>query len=199
MKKKEWIYCGIGMALFLIVTYWTLCGYSLSFDTLIYDYLQRLPISFDSFFRFITKFANTNSIFVFLLVFAIIKPVYGKLLMANVLGNVLLNNIFKFIIQRERPSLPHLVEATGYSFPSGHTMVAVSLYGFLIYLIYKKRKNSLWRYITITLLAVLIFSIALSRIYLGVHYPSDIIGGVLLSSVYLLVFIVCVRKINPQI
>lgn len=199
MKKIEWLFCGVGIFLFFIVTYWTLCGHSVSFDTYIYECLHQLPHAFNSFFRFITKFANTKSIFVFVFIFVVMKPKYGKWVAMNVVGNVLLNNIIKFIIQRERPSLEHLVQAGGYSFPSGHAMVALSLYGLLIYFIYKKIKNPLWKYTTITLLVILIISIALSRIYLGVHYPSDIIGGLLLSSVYLFIFIIVMRKINPQL
>ena len=99
--------------------------------------------------------------------------------------NLLLKNIFA----RPRPNELRRIEETGYSFPSGHAMASTAVYGLLIYILYKEIKNKKIRNIACTLLAILIFIIDMSRIYVGVHYVSDVIAGTCLSVAYLIVFI----------
>lgn len=92
-------------------------------------------------------------------------------------------------MQRPRPTEFRIVEETGYSFPSGHSMVSMAFYGYLVYLIYKYVKNKYIKWTSITLLSILIFLIGISRIYLGVHYTSDVVGGFLISIAYLIIYI----------
>lgn len=73
-------------------------------------------------------------------------------------------------------------------------MVSLSFYGFLIYLIYKNIQNKYIKWILILLLGLLIFIVGTSRIYLGVHYPSDVLTGFLLASSYLIIFIGVANK-----
>lgn len=101
----------------------------------------------------------------------------------------LLNRILKFIIARPRPQILRLVPEGGYSFPSGHAMVSMGFYGFLIYLIYTKIKNKKVKYSLIIFLTLLILTIGISRIYLGVHYFTDVIGGFIIAIAYLHLFI----------
>jgi membrane-associated phospholipid phosphatase len=89
------------------------------------------------------------------------------------------NIAIKRVINRARPSLDHLVEVNTLSFPSGHSMSAMAFYGFLIYLCIRFKMQRAVRLILILVLTVLIFSIGLSRIYLGVHFPSDVAAGFL--------------------
>lgn len=112
----------------------------------------------------------------------------GILIWLNLGISVLLNQALKFIIQRPRPTEFRIINESGYSFPSGHSMVSAAFYGFLIYLIYKNVKNKYLKWSLITLLSLVILTIGISRIYLGVHYTSDVIAGFLISISYLIIF-----------
>lgn len=87
------------------------------------------------------------------------------------------NIVLKRVINRARPSLEHLVTVNTLSYPSGHAMSAMAFYGFLIYLCLRYDMRRWVRYLFVTTLGLLILSIGVSRIYLGVHYPSDVAGG----------------------
>ena len=93
----------------------------------------------------------------------------------------LLNQILKHLVQRPRPTEYRIIDEKGYSFPSGHSMASVAFYGFLIYLIHKKVNNKILKTILIVLLSILISLIGSSRIYLGVHYTSDVLAGFFVS------------------
>ena len=106
-----------------------------------------------------------------------------------------LNQILKHILQRPRPTEFRIIEETGYSFPSGHSMVSAAYYGFIIYLIYKMVENKKIKWTLITILSLLVISIGISRIYLGVHYTSDVIAGFLISISFLVIYTSIVSKI----
>ncbi|PIC70484.1 phosphatase PAP2 family protein [Sporosarcina sp. P18a] len=113
-------------------------------------------------------------------------------------GTGILNQVLKFIFKRERPNFHRLIDIGGYSFPSGHTMMAFSLYTILAYIVWRNLKTTGSR-IAITILAVfMIMMIAVSRIYLGVHFPSDIVGGALASSVFLFGVILIYQRFQRQ-
>ncbi|MDS1030459.1 phosphatase PAP2 family protein [Bacillota bacterium LX-D] len=104
----------------------------------------------------------------------------------------LLNKCLKDYFQRPRPLWP-LAEAIGYSYPSGHAMVSISFYGFLIYLGLTKIIKPKLRLFVVAFLAILILLIGISRIYLGVHYPSDVGAGFAAGGSWL---VVCVLVLN---
>lgn len=97
----------------------------------------------------------------------------------------ILNPLIKLLVMRDRPSLQHLVVETTYSFPSGHAATSMILYGTLIFLMPSLIKTREWAWMIQVLLGLLILSIGASRVYLGVHYPSDILGGYSLSLFWL--------------
>ena len=115
-------------------------------------------------------------------------------ILLNLIITTLLNLFLKNIIQRPRPVEFRLISETGYSFPSGHSMISMAFYGFLIYLIYKYFKNRKLKIILITFLSILIIAIGISRIYLGVHYTSDVIAGFMISVCYLIIYTSLVKK-----
>lgn len=185
MKKR--IVCIISFILFL-VTVILITNDNRYFDNYIIGLFKYKSDILTNIMKTITFLGSALSII--LLTVLLIIVVKGKrnkiLILINVIVITLLNQLLKNTFQRERP-IDSIIEETGYSFPSGHSMVSMAFYGFLIYLVYKS--NIKYKGLIIGLLSVLIVLIGISRIYLGVHYPTDVIGGFTLSLSYLLLFI----------
>ncbi|MEO7264222.1 MAG: phosphatase PAP2 family protein [Ferruginibacter sp.] len=94
--------------------------------------------------------------------------------------------LLKSILQRQRPEVPLVVKAHGYSFPSGHTFTSLCFFGMLIYIVYKKINNSILKWMLNGLMILLVLLIGFSRIYLKLHYASDVIAGLCLGTIWLL-------------
>lgn len=91
-------------------------------------------------------------------------------------GSYILVDIIKNFVCRERPTLH-----AGYSFPSGHTTTTMCFYGIIIYLIMHYTRSQFWRYFLACFFGIMIFMVAISRLWLGVHFPSDVIAGAFLG------------------
>ncbi|WP_217598006.1 phosphatase PAP2 family protein [Cohnella sp. GbtcB17] len=113
-------------------------------------------------------------------------------------GSQLLNVVMKLAFHRERPDIHRIIQAAGYSFPSGHSMGAFSLYGISAYLLWRHIPVLWGRAILIAVSAALVLAIGVSRIYLGVHYPSDVIGGYLASGFWLASIIWVYRRFEKN-
>ena len=164
-------------------------GYKIISTFLISDFAT--PIA-----KFITNFGG--AIFLVIATITLFIVIKNKKIGISILSNVaivtVLNQLIKRILQRPRPTEYRIIEETGYSFPSGHSMVSMAFYGYFIYLIYKYVKNKYVKWISISLLSLLICAIGISRIYLGVHYTSDVLGGFLISISYLIIYISVANK-----
>lgn len=107
------------------------------------------------------------------------------------IGSGFINGGVKALYQRARPTdIEHLIEQGGYAFPSGHSMGSMIVYGGILFLLIRylssKRQNYTWlKWGMSLLIGLMILSIGLSRIYLGVHYPSDVIAGFSLGFAWL--------------
>lgn len=112
----------------------------------------------------------------------------GLAMAINLVAAVIINQVLKFVVQRPRPDGFNLVVETGFSFPSGHSMAAMAFYGFLAYLVWHCEKDRLKRWVWCVVLSIIIVCVGLSRIYLGVHYASDVLAGFLISLAWLAVF-----------
>lgn len=99
-----------------------------------------------------------------------------------VAGTACLNQLLKIIFHRDRPSLHRLIQETGYSFPSGHSMEAFALYAALAFLLWRHVPTKRGRTTVILISIIMILLIGMSRIYLGVHYPSDVVGAYFASG-----------------
>lgn len=111
-----------------------------------------------------------------------------------VTSSFFLNIILKQLFARERPNILRLVSESFYSFPSGHAMVNMALYSILIIYAYKLIKNKKLKYSIYAILTSLILAIGFTRIYLGVHYAGDIIGGWLIGFVVSIIVYSIMKK-----
>ena len=141
-----------------------------------------LPETLTLLFRAITHLIDIPVIISWVLIVAFIfYRKQWKMESYLMLGNLALTGIlivtFKNIYQRPRPEILHLVEEKGFSFPSGHSLAVTIMVGTLIVILSQRIKNTVWRKIVQILLSLYIVSVLVSRIYLGVHYPSDVIAS----------------------
>lgn len=161
------------------------------FDQVISDFIIsfRSPVLTD-YFVFITNVGDVYGYLVMLGLAILATILYFKnwkyilqtvfvLLLASI-SNVIL----KRFIDRARPGIEHLVIVETLSYPSGHAMSAMAFYGFLIYLVSRFKISHLLKYSVIFLLLAIILSIGISRIYLGVHFPSDIAAGYIAGLIW---------------
>ncbi len=185
--KKSIIIPGIYLVLFLIIMIFVVLGYTTNIDTFIYKLVtSNMNDYLTSFYKFITFFGSTKfmiSLCIILLVIFILvkKKWYGINIVIGLISSTIVNNVVKVLISRERPDVLKLVNESTYSFPSGHTMASVMMYGIIIYYIYRSKLNKYLKWILISIFGLLILLIMISRIYLGAHYVTDVVGGLLLS------------------
>lgn len=190
--KNRFILLGVCFSLFIILSILVSFGITNSIDTLVHSYILNIRNdNLTAILKIITNLAGAS----FLLAFSTILLIFSKqkkislLVLINLISAFLINEITKSIFTRTRPVGIHLIDETGYSFPSGHSMVALSFYGFITYMLFKQTKNKYNKILLLTTFSIIIISIGFSRIYLGVHYLTDVIGGFLLSIIYLIIYI----------
>lgn len=184
------IICVTSLTIFIILLMGLFTNNLILLDNKIYDLIIN-TLSIDI-YKSITFLASPIFLIALTLIFLFTKN--GLSILFNLLNVTILNNLLKIVIRRDRPVGINLVLENGFSFPSGHAMIGLAFYGLIIYFIYKsklKYKNYL-----IILFSILILLIGISRIYLGVHYASDVIAGYSISIIYLSIFI---KKIYPKI
>lgn len=133
----------------------------------------------------------------FVLIIALEKKSDAIYFMCGSFVTILFNLLIKLIVHRSRPDGIVLAFESGYSFPSAHAMLSVFIYGFIAYLIYINREKKNKAKIDIFLFVTLAVLICFSRIYIGVHYFSDVICGAILGGICLFLFIKFVY--NPKL
>ena len=208
-KNHSLLWFSIGLAssfavIFLIALLFSIIGV---------DLIQQLDVSIQEFLfpaensryynllplmQTVTSFGSFHYSLAIALAFACYYIIYrsryleGYVVLLSFLGMWGINFIAKIIVRRERPDLDYLINVSGYSFPSGHAMVAAGFYGSLLLIAIYSQKQ---RRIDPTLLSIIgisaILLLGFSRIYLGVHYPSDVLTGLISGGVWVL----CVNKI----
>lgn len=164
----------------------------LIFDTPFQNFVRgNLPEGITTFFKWLTQFANPLPISLLtvamMLFFYLQKEKTASLWLGFnlVLGSGLCNHLLKLVYQRARPTLTHLVTENSLSFPSGHATASMIFFGGLIFLMPLMTSDKFLQRTLQILCGLLIFLIGLSRIYLGVHFPSDILGGYLWGGTWL--------------
>lgn len=135
----------------------------------------------------------------FFIVFLLLKDrVSAFHLLGAVIGGSLLNRLFKSAIARERPTIvPQLIEVSGFSYPSGHTLFATTIYLTLAIIAVRHFPHRGQRLTIFALSGCVIGLVGFSRVYLGVHYPSDVASGLLLGASWAFVVSAFIVKIRP--
>lgn len=175
-----------------------------SFDKSVTDWLYSFRSEgMTDFFRFVTDMGDLTTYLILVPLIAVLLYFKGHSWRLTIQGVIVLasaslvNRWIKNMISRPRPVEDfRLVEAFNYSFPSGHSMSAIAFYGFLVYLTFKLVDNILLKIGLIILQIALILGIGLSRVYLGVHYPSDVLAGFAAGLFWLIVCIVLFTALN---
>ena len=203
MNKSRVILAAAGFVLFIIITLFIATNESLLFDTVICNTLYDFRNEGLTFIlTAVTYLGNWQTITLISLAFLVVpqtRSSFGLPLSASAILAVTIQKLLKLWFQRPRPDLSlHLISQGGYSFPSGHSFTILVFYGLLIFLCCQYIKNSTSpdgirsktapNWIT-GLLSLLIFAIGFSRVYLGVHYPTDILGGWSLGLCLLMILI----------
>lgn len=197
------------LKLFLSLSCFTAFGFSLiaflvhmnqmdRFDELITTYIQDFETSFlTDIMQFFTYIGSMTFIhilaFVIFIIFYFILNYRSELLLFIIvlLGSHYFFRLLKQFFKRTRPDFYRLIEIGGYSFPSGHATNALSIYGILIFVLWHHIPSRWGRIILSVFSIFMILSIGLSRIYLGVHYPSDVLAGYFAGGFLLTIIIGC--------
>ena len=191
-NKKTLILLSIPLTLFLLLSYAVFSNMIYDFDMWIHSFVLNIRSdSLTSILLFITDMASAKFLIILSVLLLIFykKKKYSLYICINLGCAFLTNEIFKNIFIRERPLNINLIEETGFSYPSGHSMVCLSYYGFIAYLLYINSKSKILKSIIILSLVIITLVVGFSRIYLGVHYFTDVIAGFLLSIIYLIIYI----------
>ena len=173
------------------------------FDHALFDLLRPFINEFRTETMEFITFLGTHTFLIpmnllLIVYFLLIKPHrwYSITVPVVSLGGVSLMFILKMLFGRPRPMDPLLRTVSGLSFPSGHSLLSFAFYGLLIYLVYHNISNKVVKWILICLLSLLILMIGFSRIYLRVHYASDVLAGFAMGLIWLVVSIWVVRRIE---
>ena len=166
------------------------------FDSAVYTFITNIFIVTDYRWVFFFKMATTlgSSIVVCTIIFSLLilfkdKKYFLHTGLACLIG-ILFESLLKILIKRPRPTefWPLASEST-YSFPSGHSFIVMVLFGMLIYFTYKEIKNKKIQYLLTGIFSIIILLVGVSRIFLGIHYPTDVVGGYIIGLVFLICYI----------
>lgn len=203
-KRKNfyrWFIIGGALLCFACIAYWISSSETIYADTVIREWVYSLRSSLlNGVFITITYMGNWQTITVLALILLIVPKTRRKIGIPFAVISLASTGIYKLvkeIFQRPRPELAaRLIEQGGYSFPSGHSMNCIVCYGILIYLIRRYCTDKKTADILTGFLSLLIFLIGFSRVYVGVHFPTDILGGWSLGLAFLFICIIIFERIR---
>ena len=199
-KYGKWLLLSAALCVFISLVYALKTDNLSGFDQWVYAFVSAsISISLTPLMQFITELGGTAGMILICAVSAIClffmkKRVLAVCMVSNLAITAASNVFLKHLFIRPRPSGYRLIEISGYSFPSGHSMASMAFYGFLIYLVWHKAEIKWQRNLLCGLLSLIIILIMISRIYLGVHYASDVLAGASAALMILILFTAFTRK-----
>lgn len=184
----------VSIAVFFMMLFLVQSGKAAAFDDAVrFFFYDMRSGALTSAAKAMTYLGNWQSVTVLCIILLIIKPTrirYGIPVSAGAISVTVINKIIKNLVRRERPDqIYHLIKQGGYSFPSGHSITSMFVFGMLIYHVRVNVQNRKAANVLTVIIAVPMVCIGLSRIYLGVHYPSDVLAGWALGVAVMMVVI----------
>lgn len=183
--------------IFVILLIAVVTGSAYGFDDPVREFIYSLRSdTLTVIMKIITYMGNWQIVTLLCIVLLAIKKTrctYGVPVAAGAIFVTVLNKVIKSIVARPRPDVSlHLIEQGGMSFPSGHAITSMFVYGMLIYLLYVGLQNmqsrrDIVRIVLMIILAIPMIFVGVSRVYLGVHYPTDVLAGWCLAGVVIVV------------
>ena len=157
-------------------------------DNFIYSHASKIINNTNTIiFKGFSLLGTEIFIILFCLLFIILKKSRGVAITIIVFASTLLNQALKLIVGRPRPSINPLAIEKSFSFPSGHTMIMIVMGGILLYLLWQEKVSKIKKTILTIIIVLIALTVMFSRIYLGVHYFSDIIGGITSGLLFLFI------------
>lgn len=198
MNRKRAVPAAAGLVIFAAISYFVVTRDVLVFDTAVREYIYGLRSGgLTAFFTAVTYLGNWQTVTLLCCLFLLIprtRSSFGIPVSAAALIAVGIQKALKVSFHRARPDLElHLISQGGYSFPSGHSFTVLIFYGMVIFLCRRNIQNKRVSNLITILLSCLIFAIGTSRVYLGVHYPTDVLGGWSLGLCILMIMISAVQ------
>ncbi len=179
-RKHIWLVV-ISLILFIMLAVYIQAGISVGFEGWVYsEAVEHMSPMLTDIVKGVTHIGDSTFVIAFCLILIILpksRKTVALPVSCAVILSALLNILLKDIFARERPDILRLINETSYSFPSGHAMINASLYTILILMIFKFIQSAPRKLALSTLCVLLTVLIGFSRVYLGVHYAGDIIGG----------------------
>jgi len=194
LDKKRALPAAAGLAFFTAISFFVMTRDTLAFDTAVREFIYGLRSDgLTAFFKTVTYMGNWETVTLICCIFLVLPKVrirFGVPLSVAAILATFTQKALKTAFQRPRPDLSlHLIQQGGYSFPSGHSFTILIFYGLLIFLCRSYIQDKHIANLITALLSCLIFLIGFSRIYLGVHFPTDVLGGWSLGFSLLMIFV----------